>query len=97
MRGSAAAHGVGMEHDGSELDLYSIATTRGVILHAIHRENGRSMTSVSETEPYVTSIGVRFEIGSPALVNWADGAHFAGGIVLSDPVLHPDARLGYSK
>jgi hypothetical protein len=94
MRGSAAAHGVGMEHDGSELDLYSINTDQGVIMHAIHRENGRSMTSVSETEPYVTSVGVRFEVGTPALINWADGTGFTGGTVLSNPVLHPGARFG---
>ncbi|MDH6236295.1 hypothetical protein [Cryobacterium sp. CG_9.6] len=86
-----------MEHDGSELDLYSVQTTRGIIMHAVHRENGRSMTSIPETDPYATSAGVRFEVGSPAIVQYADGTGFVGGTVLSDPVLHLDARLGYSK
>ena len=96
MRGSVAAHGVGMEHDSSELDVYSIATTRGIIMHVIHHENGRSMTSVSETETYAVSVGVRFEVGTQAIVQYSDGSHFTGGTVLSAPVLHPGARFGPS-
>ena len=83
-----------MQPTGLELDLYSVTTTRGVIMYAVHRENGRSMCSVDENVPYAISTGCVLVVGELAVVQWADGSSFVGGIVTGAPVLQVGAQFG---
>ena len=62
---------------------FRITTTTEVILFLRHDSSARSEASIGETEPYRACVGVSFELGEPAALNWVGGRGFTGGLVLS--------------
>lgn len=59
-----------------------MTTTTELILFLRHDSSARSEASIGETGPYRPCVGVSFELGEPAQLNWDDGTGFTGGLVL---------------
>ena len=69
--------------DPRAFSAFRITTTTEVILFLRHNSSARSEASIGEAEPYRACVGVSFELGEPAALNWVGGRGFTGGLVLS--------------
>lgn len=69
-------------HSAKDLSTFKITTDDGAVIMFIrHNSSARSAASVAEGEPYGPCIGVSFELGEPAQLNWLNGHGYTGGRV----------------
>jgi hypothetical protein len=62
---------------------FRIKTTAEVITFFRSRTSAHSEAAVGDTGPRLVTVGCSFELGEPAVIQWADGRGFTGGPVLS--------------
>jgi hypothetical protein len=71
-------------HSAKDLSVFRITTDAAeAIMFIRHNSSARSAASVSPAEPYEPCIGVSFELGEPAQLNWLNGRGYTGGLVTS--------------
>jgi hypothetical protein len=71
-------------HSAKDISIFKITTDGGAVIMFIrHNSSARSAASVGEGEPYRPCVGVSFELGEPAQLNWLNGRGWTGGLVLS--------------
>jgi hypothetical protein len=69
-------------HSAEELSIFKITTDDGSIIVFIrHNSTARSAASIGEGESYRPCVGVSFELGEPAQLNWLNGHGYTGDLV----------------